>query len=179
VYVSKRVLLAVLTAALSVSSLAFALQASANHAPRHSITPPGAPFLAASLAPSLPAPTDPTIHGVAPGGAPWGLSRGSAVLRNNGRVTVEVDGLVLTAGPSAGTAGPVTGIAAALYCGADSNTTAAAATAAATLSSKGDGVIRATVTLPSSCLAPIVLVHPMIGSTLASSVYIAITGVMH
>jgi hypothetical protein len=118
------------------------------------------------------------IHGVAPGGAPWALDRGSVVLRNDGRVTVRVDGLVLTSGSFAGTAGPVTGIAAALYCGADSNTAAAATTAVAPLSSSGDGVIRTTVTLPSTCLAPIVLIHPVIGTTLASGVYIAITGAM-
>jgi len=47
------------------------------------------------------------------------------------------------------------------------------------LSSDGDAVIRTTVTLPSTCLAPIVLINPVIASTLNTSVYIALTGFMH
>jgi hypothetical protein len=175
VRISKRLLLAVLVVVLVGCSLVFALGASADRARER----PGSAFLESALAPSLPMPTDPTIHGVAPGGAPWGLDKGSAVLSNDGRVAIEVDGLVLTAGPFAGTAGPVTGIAASLFCGADANTTPAATSGVAPLTPGGDATIHATVTLPGSCLAPIVLVHPVIGSTLASSAYIAITGFMH
>ena len=59
----------------------------------------------------------------------------------------------------AGTARPVTVVSASLYCAPDS--AAAAATAASVpISEAGDATIDARVELPSSCLAPIVLVHP-------------------
>jgi hypothetical protein len=70
----------------------------------------------------------------------------------------------------------VTGVAAALFCGADANTVPAATTPPVPLSSGGHALISTTVTLPSSCLAPIVLVHPVIGSTTSSSIYIALSG---
>ena len=175
-YVPKRVLLPVLVAALVASSLVFALGASADRGDRDG---GGADLLASSLAPSLPSPTDPSIHGVAPGGAPWGLSEGSVRLRDDGRVEIRIDGLVLPTVGTGTTPGPVSGVAASLFCGADSNTTPAATTAVVPLSSDGDAVIRATITLPSTCLAPIVLVNPVIGATLNTSVYIAVTGFMH
>ena len=173
-YVSKRMLLVSLAAALTVCSLVFALQASADRGGDG----PGAVFFGSSLAPSLPTPTDPTIHGVAPGGLPWALDAGSVELRNNGRVTIKVKGLVLTSGQFAGTPGPVAAVVGALYCGADSDMNAAASTGAVPLSSDGDAVIRTTVALPSTCLAPIVMVHPVIGGSTATGAYIAITGVM-
>ena len=37
---------------------------------------PNGPLLRAALAPSMPAPTDPMIHGVNPGGVPWGVEAG-------------------------------------------------------------------------------------------------------
>ena len=70
----------------------------------------------------------------------------------------------------------MTGVAAALFCGADANTVPAATTPPVPLSSGGHALISTTVTLPSSCLAPIVLVHPVIGSTTSSSIYIALSG---
>src|SRR3954453_1018228 len=53
----------------------------------------GNPRLRASLAPSQP--TDPTFHGVAPGGAPWVLDRGSVKLKSKGTLDLRVRGLVL------------------------------------------------------------------------------------
>jgi hypothetical protein len=172
VYIPKRLLLPVLVVALLASSLVFALGASANRDPAGV----SATFLSSPLAPSLP--TDPTIHGVAPGGAPWALTAGSVVLHDNGRLQVRIRGLVLTVPPFVGKPGPVTGVAASLYCGADATTTAAVTTGVERLSDRGNALINTTVTLPSSCLAPIVLVHPVIASTLNTSIYIAVTGFM-
>jgi hypothetical protein len=169
-YVSKRLLLPVLVIALAASSLVFALGASAERVAR----PSARVDLLSPLAPSLP--TDPTIHGVAPGGAPWALTEGNVLVRDGGRVQIRIDRLVLTSAPFVGKTGPVTGVVAALFCGADANTTPAATTAPVPLSSGGNASISTTVPLPSSCLAPIVLIHPVIGSTTSSSIYIALSG---
>jgi hypothetical protein len=114
-------------------------------------------------------PTDPQFHGVAAGGAPWALRDGSVRLQANGELDVSVHGLVLTA---TGTPGPVTSIAASLLCGADAQTGAAATTATAPLSVKGDASFRASITVPATCLAPIVVINPN-GNTAA---YIAAAG---
>jgi hypothetical protein len=50
--------------------------------------------LRAVLAPSVPG--DPPIFGAAPGGAPWRLAHGQVRLGKDGRLTVQVNGLVLT-----------------------------------------------------------------------------------
>ena len=173
-YIHKRLLLGALVAAVLVGSLVFALAASADR------TPEGvsANFLGSSLAPSLPTPTDPTLHGVAPGGAPWALTAGNVVLHDNGRLQIGIRGLVLTIPPFTGKPGPVTGVTASLYCGADTVTAPALTTGVARLSDRGNAVINTTVTLPSSCLAPIVLIHPVIGTTLNPTTYIAVTGYM-
>jgi hypothetical protein len=60
--------------------------------------------------------------------------------------------------------------------GADTNTTPAATTGVFPLSTEGDGEIDTTVALPSTCLAPIVLVNFAKGSTLITTRYIALTG---
>ena len=169
-YISKRLLLPVLTIALAASSLVFALGASAERVAR----PSARVDFASLLAPSLP--TDPTIHGVAPGSLPWALTEGSVLVRDGGRVQIRIDRLVLTTPPFVGKTGPVTGVVAALFCGADASTTPAATTAPVPLSSGGNALISTTVTLPSSCLAPIVLIHPVIASTTNSAIYIAVSG---
>jgi hypothetical protein len=110
----------------------------------------------ASLAPSVP--SDDAIHGVAAGGAPWVLDRGSVQLRRDGRLRLKVRGLVIPVAPGNGTPGPVNTINAALYCGADTN--AAATTASVPISRKGNARIDQRVTLPATCLAPVILVHP-------------------
>jgi hypothetical protein len=118
------------------------------------------------MAPSVP--TDPTIHGVKPGALPWVLREGEARLRRDGRLDVRLRGLII---PTMGNAGPVTTVSASLYCGADA-TKAVAATRAVPLSRSGRARIRARLTLPAKCLAPILLVDPN-GSTTA---YIAASG---
>ena len=69
-----------------------------------------------SLAPSQP--TDPVFHGVSPGSAPWVLKRGDVRLKRDGKLDLDLKGLVI---PALGTPGPVTTVSASLYCGADSS----------------------------------------------------------
>jgi len=121
--------------------------------------------LASSIAPSVP--TDPVLHEVAPGGAPWVLKMGKIRLTDSGELMVHVRGLII---PELGTPGPVTSIDASLYCG--NETTPFATTATSPLSMKGNGMIEAHVSLPSTCLVPSVLINPL-GIT---SLYIATSG---
>jgi hypothetical protein len=97
-------------------------------------------------------------------------------LGQGGNFELEVEGLLIASGPFTDTTGPVTGIDGALFCGADSNTTPAATTGVFPLSTEGDASIETTVALPSTCVAPIVLVNFVRGSTLITTRYIALTG---
>jgi hypothetical protein len=63
--------------------------------------------------------------------------------------------------PGNGTPGPVKTISASLYCGADSNTAAADTTPQVPISSRGNARIGdRSFTVPDTCLAPVILVHP-------------------
>jgi len=126
----------------------------------------GQTLLNSTLAPTVL--SDLPIHGVTRGGAPWVLNRGQVRLRHDGRIRLNVRGLII---PTLGNAGPVTSISASLYCGADA-TGAVATTASAPLSQQGNGTIRDRITLPAKCLAPIILVHP----NGIDAAYIAATG---
>ena len=86
---------------------------------------------------------------------PWQLDSGQVRLRQDGRLTLGVRGLVI---PGNGTPGPVTSISASLFCGAD--TTPTATTPSVPLSSSGDARISTRISLPAKCLAPVVLVNP-------------------
>jgi hypothetical protein len=123
------------------------------------------PVLTSTLAPSVP--TDPVLHGVTAGSAPWVLKASAFQLLNNGVFVAAINGLVI---PELGTPGPVTSVDASLYCG--NATTAAATTATVPLSEQGNAVIATKVTLPKSCQAPVVLINPL-G---ISSIYIATSG---
>jgi hypothetical protein len=123
----------------------------------------GRPLLRARLAPSVP--TDPTIAGLAAGGLPWQLERGSVLLQPNGRIRVTLKGLVI---PTSGTTGPVQTVTASLACAGGGLTQ----TAAVAISTAGDATIDTTIALPATCLAPVVLVNP---NGLAG-LYIAVTG---
>jgi len=181
-WTSRRTLGTALAAALGALSLAFAAVAFAapgkHHHPgpgAHHPTPSdharprhGVALIDASLAPSQP--TDPTFHGVKPGGAPWVLKSGRVRLTSDGRLDLEVRGLVI---PTTGTASPVTTITASLYCGADANATPADTTQPVPISSTGNARIHdRSFTVPSTCLAPVILVHPN-GNP---SAYIALDG---
>jgi hypothetical protein len=167
VYIPRRLVVAVLLMLVGAGSLALAVGASANRATSASQRP----VFRSSLAPCIAG--GPTIHGVGPCLDSWSLEKGSVRLGQGGSFELEVEGLVITA---TGTTAPVTGISAALFCGADSNTTPAATTGVVPLSTDGDASIETTVALPSTCLAPIVVVNFAKGSTLISTRYIALTG---
>lgn len=115
----------------------------------------GEKTLRASLAPSVP--TDPAFHGVTPGGVPWVLTRGEVRIKTDGQFDLEVVGLII---PALGNPDGVRTISASLFCGADANAAPAVTTGQVPLSPEGDARISEQVTVPATCLAPIVLVHP-------------------
>jgi hypothetical protein len=132
---------------------------SGRHGDRHAGRHRGNAVLDASLAPSQP--TDPSFHGVGPGGVPWVLDRGSVELKAKGRLELRVRGLVIPPPSGMGTAGGVTSISASLYCGADTDTAPADTSDTVPLSQSGNARIEdRTFNVPSTCLAPVILVHP-------------------
>ena len=151
----------------STSALATSSHKGGDHGSPHG----GSLLLQAPLAPSVPSPSDPSIFGVAPGGAPWQLQHGKVQLGQNGTIRIDVGGLVLT---STG-ANPLPDIAASVFC----NGALAGTTAPVPFSTIGDAQIHATISLPSTCLAPTVMLNPATGS-LSTSVkpgtYIGIDG---
>jgi hypothetical protein len=153
-----------------IAALTFAAIASGDHGRgRDEGKGGGAKIFSSSLAPSQPPPTDPALHSVTAGGAAWSLDKGSVKITRHGKFKLRVKGLVLT---STGTTGTVTTISASLFCGADAIMTPAVTTGPVPISTHGNARIRQKVTLPATCLAPIVLVHPNGGLTR----YIAVTG---
>jgi hypothetical protein len=171
--ISKRVPTAVLIAALAALTTALAVGAMSalghdgRHDGRHE-RDHGGQLINESLAPSVP--TDPMFHGVAPGGAPWVLKEGQVQLSDRGRLDLRVRGLVIPVAPGNGTPGPVTTISASLYCGADMDTMAAATTKQVPISRDGDARIRDHITVPATCLSPVILVNPNGIATLYISV---------
>src|ERR1700753_1902364 len=105
------------------------------------------------LAPVVGSNPNVTIAGVPSGGAPWVVRRGIAVLTDDGRLSVDVRGLVL---PSVNnTAGPITGVAASVVCA----NTVVATSGVANLSSAGDAEMHARLTVPLPCVGAVVLVR--------------------
>jgi hypothetical protein len=168
-FIPRRVLVTVFVAAIAGLSLMLAVGAAGKRtgkAKRH-----GAPLIKQTLAPSEP--SDPTFHGVEPGAAPWVLRRGEVRLKRGGKLNLRVKGLVIPTEPANGTPGPVNTISASLYCGANSNTTAAETSQEVPISRKGNARIRdRSFSVPSTCLTPVILVHPN-GNT---ALYIAVDG---
>jgi hypothetical protein len=128
----------------------------------------GAPVLDASMAGIPASMTSQAFMGVQGGGLPWSLEHGDARLSQNGRLHVEVEGLVLAAGPAAGTNPIPTGVAI-VTCGG----IPAATTGAVPYSNAGDAEVDATVSLPSPCLAPAVF---FAGVTGGGPRWFAVTG---
>jgi hypothetical protein len=93
-----------------------------------------------------------TIAGVKSGGAPWVVSHGFAVLNDEGRLRVDLRGLIL---PSVGTPGPVTAVAASVVCG----DAVAATSDSVPLTGDGNAEIHAKLQVPSPCLGTIVLIR--------------------
>ena len=153
-------------AAVLVAAAVFVTAAAADHGGRgrghHG------PLLQQRLIGSILA--DPPIHGATRGGLPWD-GTGTATLERRGRFEVRIRGLVVTGTNSPS---PVTNVTVSLYCAPDSSGPVFTTTSTP-LSSHGDARIRQHVTVPSRCLAPLVLVHP---NGIAGA-YIMATGFAH
>jgi hypothetical protein len=126
------------------------------------------------------------IGGVPSGGAPWVVWAGHASISPNGRIHVEVQGLLIGAGGPAnfvGTTGPVTMVAATLVCGGTGGTPVSVPDLSVTpspLSSSGNAQIDQVVTFSPGCFGPGVLVRifnpsAALGSQLGP--FIAVTGI--
>jgi hypothetical protein len=102
------------------------------------------------------------LYGLTGGGLPWSIDEGRAQLFADGRLHVEVEGLVLT---STG-ANPVTTGKAILTCAG----APVAETGTVPFSSTGDATIDAVVTLPAQCQGPAVFF------TNATGRWFAVTG---
>jgi hypothetical protein len=105
------------------------------------------------------------MRGVPGGGFPWVIMEGKARLMASGEFEVEVEGLVID--PSNATAqakgiagtNPVPFFFATISCLDTTNTVTNINTSPVPASTSGNAQIDQTVTLPTSCLAPIVLVR--------------------
>ena len=144
-------------AVIGVSALAATSSASADSGgvPRSDIL--RAPLQGSQLA-------DPPLFGLIRGGAPWVISEGTARLRADGDLSVEVEGLII---PTRGD-NPLATLSATVVC----NGKDLRMTGPVPFSSAGDAVIETRVTLPTRCLAPAVLINPLS----SGGTYIAATG---
>ena len=123
------------------------------------------------------------VGGVLSGGAPWVVAQGDAQVSSSGRIQVEIKGLLLASGASAGTIGPVTMVGASLVCGGSGGTALTGdAVTPSPLSTAGNAQIEQQVTLPTGgCFAPVVLVRVFSASAPLGSqlqAFIALTGLM-
>ncbi len=101
------------------------------------------------------------IRGIPGGGAPWTITEGQARLDDDGTLEVEVVGLVLAAGPSAGT-NPINQFIATLSCVNADGTVNNINTNPVPATSTGDARIKQVITRPNTCLGPIVFVRGVI-----------------
>ncbi len=114
------------------------------------------------------------IRGINGGGLPWVISSGSGELKANGELEVEVEGLVLAAGPNAGS-NPISTFRAIVSClKSDATvenltTDAFPATTGPASSGGGNASIEANLTLPQPCIAPIVFVTSPGGAWFAAT----------
>lgn len=111
------------------------------------------------------------VRGVPGGGIPWAITEGRGELRTDGRIEIQVRGLVLAEGPRAGT-NPAAEFRAIVSCltpmmdtaGALVPATVNVATRTFPATPTGDSDIEDVVQLPSPCIAPIVFVTNANGS---------------
>ncbi len=115
-----------------------------------------------------------SVGGVPSAGAAWAVSKAHVTLNGGGHLQLAVHGLIL---PSTGDTGPVSQVSASLVCGG-SGGTVVATTAAVPLSTSGDAHIHEKITLPASCIAPVILVRAAVvnGTTPAQPPFIAVSG---
>lgn len=122
--------------------------------------------LHSSLTPSTP--DEASIFDVPPGNVPWSIASGHVLLRSNGTLQVNVARLI---DPILGK-NPIPYLAASVYCDGSFVET----TATVPFSPQGNAHLRATVTLPSVCPDPAILLNPAKVATTPLPVYIAFTG---
>lgn len=130
----------------------------------------GHSLLRAELVGSMPAPASPTIAGVRPGGAPWVNGPSRARVREDGRISVRIRGLVIPPPVGTGT-NPVTPVVATLVC----HDMVTSSTTPFALSGSGDGSTSDVIMVPRHCEDPVVLIQPA-GNR---AVYIAATMTEH
>lgn len=96
------------------------------------------------------------VHGIAPGGRPWVISRLKADIKEDGQILVKGEGLVFSAGDVIGTPGPITAVAASLFCGAQELDSAGAA-----IDASGSFTIAGTLngTPANPCPTPVLLIR--------------------
>ena len=117
------------------------------------------------------------IRGVPGAGAPWAIGDSEADLRSDGRLQIEVNGLVLAAGPLAGT-NPIANFDAVVSCQTTVDGAAAVSnvrTESFPASTAGDAEFEGNVDLPTPCFAPIVFVA-IPGANGAPDRWLAVTG---
>jgi hypothetical protein len=118
-----------------------------------------------------------TIGGVTSGGAQWTVHRGRVTLEDNGRLKVDVFGLLLVTGANAGTTGGIPEVAASLVCGGSGGSVAATSTPVG-LGMAGNAEIRDDLVLPATCQGPVVIIRifrPTVTPQLGN--FIALTGI--
>jgi hypothetical protein len=125
----------------------------------HLMTPVTGPFVGGGGTP---------IRGIHGGGLPWALSAAQGELHADGRLRVQVQGLVLAAGPNSGM-NPVPTFRAIV----SFETLAPIFTAAVPASTTGDAEIDTQVELPHPGFAPIIFVGPG-----TNAVWFAVTGLL-
>ncbi len=114
------------------------------------------------------------VRGVNGGGLPWMISSGRGELKANGELEIRVQGLVLAAGPNAGS-NPIASFRATVSClksdATVENVTTAAfpATTGPATAGGGNASIEARLTLPQPCIAPIVFVTSPGGAWFATT----------
>lgn len=134
-------------------------------------------LLYAPMAPSVT--SDPTIFGVAPGKLPWVLKSGWVTLHADGQLALHVSGLIVPAAsnPKGTNSNPLPGTAAAVFC---NGTMVGSTPTPVSFPSSGSVTIHTMVTLPSTCLAPTVMLLPATAPggalTTDTKMYIAISG---
>jgi hypothetical protein len=115
----------------------------------------GHSVLRAPLMGSNPAPASPTIAGVKPGGAPWVNGPSKVRVREDGRITVTIRGLVIP--PPRGTGvNPIASVVATLVC----DDMVRDSTAPFALSAAGNGSTSDVISVPRHCDDPAVLIQP-------------------
>lgn len=100
-------------------------------------------------------PASPAVAGIKPGGFPWVNGLSPVRVREDGRISVKITGLVIPQPPGTGV-NPIAAVVATLVCGQ----TVEHSTAPFALSAAGNGATSEVIAVPRDCDNPAVLVQP-------------------